>query len=75
MAITKREKRFMTKQEQHLRIMMQKHCVSQSEIADHEDITLAALALRLKSLTPSMLDHLEGVIMKLSNRQAQKIAS
>jgi predicted DNA-binding protein YlxM (UPF0122 family) len=70
----KKEQRIMTKQEHNLRVMMQRHRVSQSEIADHEDISISAVGMRLKSLTPSMVTHFENLILDLS-KSRQKVAS
>lgn len=76
MAIKQRGKRFMTDQEKRLRKMLIDHRVSLQEIADREDISVSAVSLRLKSLTPEMVDRLEGIILELSKeRSPQKAAS
>lgn len=70
-----REKRFKTPQEKRLRRMMIEHEVSISDIADYEDITIPAVCLRLKSLTPSSMQRLEDIIIELSIHQSpQKVA-
>ncbi|MEX0662737.1 MAG: hypothetical protein WEA58_07560 [Balneolaceae bacterium] len=59
----------MTEQEKHLRDLMQKNQVSQTEIAEHEEITEQAVNQKLLRLTPSRLKYLEAVIIKLSKQK------
>lgn len=64
-----REKRYMTEQEKYLRDLMQKNQVSQSEIAEHEGISEQAVNQQLLRLTPSKVEHLKAIIIKLSKQK------
>lgn len=75
MSFKKREKRFMTKQERRVRAMMAEHQVTLSDIAAYEDVTAQAIDQRLKSLTPSMLERFEDIILELSKNRSRKVAS
>lgn len=75
MSVKKREKRYMTRQERRLRTMMTKHQVTVSDIAAHEDVTRQAIDNRLKSLTPSMEERIEDIILELSKIRSRKVAS
>lgn len=76
MAVKKREKRYMTGHEKRLRKMMIDHQVSLSEIAEYEEVSEPAISLRLKSLTPSIVQRFEDIILELSKqRTPEKVAS
>lgn len=71
----RREMRFMTKQERALRDLMSDHSVSQAEIADHEGVSEPAITQRLQRLTPSKYEEFKDLILALSKKQPQKVAS
>jgi DNA-binding transcriptional regulator LsrR (DeoR family) len=76
MAVKKREKRYMTKQEKELRDLAYEHRVKWVEVAEHEDISEPAISQHLKSLTPSKYKHFKDVILHIAEKRTPtKVAS
>lgn len=66
----------MSAEEIRIRKMITHHQVRHDEIADEMDIPVSSLTYHLKSLTPSKVETIEGIILDLSNqRTPQKVAS
>lgn len=73
---TKREKRYMTKEEVQMRKLLAEHNVTQQEIAQEMNVNEAAVTYHLRSLTPTKVEELKAMILKISERNTpQKVAS